>query len=107
MMMMTILICLTISLCAMLLVSGIIIRNLSIQNSKYQKAVEDVFDEYLSNLNEIQSEVQYSLDVMRELDQREAFEKDDEVGVVFVQIKECIEKLKNKLSEYEETKEDN
>ena len=34
------------------------------------------------------------LDALREIDSREMFEKDDEVGSIFYQIKETIEKFK-------------
>jgi hypothetical protein len=35
------------------------------------------------------------LNALREIDNREMFEKDDEVGSVFYQIKDTIEKYKN------------
>ena len=35
------------------------------------------------------------LEALREIDSREMFEKDDEVGSIFYQIKETIEKFKN------------
>jgi hypothetical protein len=34
---------------------------------------------------------------MRELDTRQVFEKDDEVGVTFTEIKQLVEKLNNEL----------
>jgi len=34
------------------------------------------------------------LEALRQIDQREMFEKDDEVGSIFYQIKETIEKFK-------------
>ena len=36
------------------------------------------------------------LEALREIDSREMFEKDDEVGSIFYQIKETIEKFKTK-----------
>jgi len=36
------------------------------------------------------------LEALREIDSREMFEKDDEVGSIFYQIKETIEKFKQK-----------
>lgn len=35
------------------------------------------------------------LEALRQIDQREMFEKDDEVGSIFYQIKETIERFKN------------
>ena len=35
------------------------------------------------------------LEALREIDSREMFEKDDEVGSIFYQIKETIERFKN------------
>jgi hypothetical protein len=47
----------------------------------------------------IQSELQRNealLEALREIDSREMFEKDDEVGSIFYQIKETIEKFKQR-----------
>ena len=45
----------------------------------------------------IESEIQKNqalLEALREIDSRQMFEKDDEVGSIFYQIKETIEKFK-------------
>lgn len=56
---------------------------------------EDIIEE---NDKFIESELQRNealLEALREIDSREMFEKDDEVGSIFYQIKETIEKFKN------------
>ena len=41
--------------------------------------------------------VSKSLEQMRQLDTREVFEKDDEVGVTFNELKKVVEDLNNEL----------
>ena len=43
------------------------------------------------------------LEALRQIDSREMFEKDDEVGSIFYQIKETIEKFKIKQNDAEKT----
>jgi len=55
---------------------------------------EDLIDE---NNQFIDKEIQRNealLEALRQIDQRQMFEKDDEVGSIFYQIKETIEKFK-------------
>jgi hypothetical protein len=55
---------------------------------------EDIIEE---NDKFIQSELQRNealLEALRQIDQRQMFEKDDEVGSIFYQIKETIERFK-------------
>ena len=69
---------------------GAIIRNLLFKLEKYEDIIEET-DEF------IQSELQRNealLEALRQIDQREMFEKDDEVGSIFYQIKETIERFK-------------
>jgi hypothetical protein len=71
---------------------GAIIRNLLFKLEKYEDIIEE-------NDKFIESELQRNealLEALREIDSREMFEKDDEVGSIFYQIKETIEKFKNK-----------
>ena len=70
---------------------GTIIRNLLQKLEKYEDIIEenDIF---------LQSELERNealLEALREIDTRQMFEKDDEVGSIFYQIKETIEKFKN------------
>ena len=70
---------------------GAIIRNLLFKLEKYEDIIEE-------NDKFIESELQRNealLEALREIDSREMFEKDDEVGSIFYQIKETIEKFKN------------
>ena len=69
---------------------GTIIRNLLFKLEKYEDIIEE-------NDKFIESELQRNealLEALREIDSREMFEKDDEVGSVFYQIKETIERFK-------------
>jgi hypothetical protein len=71
---------------------GTIIRNLLFKLEKYEDIIEE-------NDKFIEAELQRNealLEALRQIDQRQMFEKDDEVGSIFYQIKETIEKFKNK-----------
>jgi len=68
------------------------VYNLLSKLEKYEDIIEenDLF---------IQSELQRNealLEALRQIDERQMFEKDDEVGSIFYQIKETIEKFKTK-----------
>jgi len=70
---------------------GTIIRNLLFKLERYEDIIEE-------NDKFIESELQRNealLEALREIDTRQMFEKDDEVGSIFYQIKETIEKFKN------------
>jgi len=66
-----------------LVAAGYSIFNLLNKLEKYEDFVE----------SEIQRN-QALLEALREIDSRQMFEKDDEVGSIFYQIKETIEKFK-------------
>ena len=71
---------------------GAIIRNLLIKLEKYEDIIEE-------NEEFIQAELERNealLEALRQIDERQMFEKDDEVGSIFYQIKETIEKFKTK-----------
>ena len=63
--------------------AGYSIFNLLNKLEKYEDFVED----------ELQRN-EALLEALRQIDQREMFEKDDEVGSIFYQIKETIERFK-------------
>jgi DNA-binding ferritin-like protein len=68
------------------------IYNLLSKLEKYEDIIEDT-DDF------IQSELQKNealLEALRQIDNRQMFEKDDDVGSIFYQIKETIEKFKQK-----------
>ena len=67
----------------LLLTSLYVIRNILKKLEKYEEFIEI----------ETQRN-QALLDALREIDSREMFEKDDEVGSIFYQIKETIERFK-------------
>ena len=68
------------------------IYNLLSKLEKYEDIIEDT-DDF------IQSELQKNealLEALRQIDNRQMFEKDDDVGSIFYQIKETIEKFKQR-----------
>lgn len=72
------------------LILSIGVRNLIKQN-------EQLEDRVVNTVISIRDRVANALDEMRALDTREAFEKDDEVGVTFNEIKKIVEDLNNEL----------
>jgi predicted Holliday junction resolvase-like endonuclease len=83
----------TISILSVLVVAlSFAIYNLLQKLEKYEDIIEenDIF---------LQTELERNealLEALREIDTRQMFEKDDEVGSIFYQIKETIEKFKTK-----------
>ena len=74
----------------LVLLFGTIVRNLLFKLERYEDIIEE-------NDKFIESELQRNealLEALREIDTRQMFEKDDEVGSIFYQIKETIEKFK-------------
>ena len=66
------------------------VRNLLKQN-------EQLEDRLIETITSIRTKIQTSFENMRRLDNKQAFEKDDEVGVSFSEIKKIIETLDNKI----------
>lgn len=66
------------------------VRNLLKQNEQLEDRLVD------TNLS-VQDKVQSALNEMRKIDTRQAFEKDDEVGVTFDELKKIVEDLNNEL----------
>jgi len=66
------------------------VRNLLKQNEQLEDRVVDIVDQ-------TRNKVEFALDEMRKLDNREAFEKDDEVGVTFNELKKIVNDLNNQL----------
>ena len=66
------------------------IRNLLRQN-------EQLEDRLVGTIKDTQSKVLTALEKMQEIDIRQAFEKDDEVGVTFDQLKKIVEDLNEQL----------
>ena len=66
------------------------VRNLLRQN-------EQLEDRLVETTNNTIESVGTALDKMRELDNRQVFEKDDEVGVTFQELKKVVENLNNEL----------
>jgi hypothetical protein len=74
----------------LLLIAGYVIVNLLGKLEKYEDAVE----EYQSFIQSEEIRNQSLLDALRQIDSREMFEKDDDVGSIFYQIKETIQRFK-------------
>jgi len=66
------------------------VRNLLRQNEQLEDRVVRITDETIEK-------VQNALTQMRTLDNREVFEKDDEVGVTFNELKKVVEDLNDQL----------
>ncbi len=64
------------------------VRNLLKQN-------EQLEDRLIDTVNTTSERIETALNKMRELDNREVFEKDDEVGVTFSELKKVVEDLNN------------
>ena len=80
-----------------LITSGVInllfligVRNLLRQN-------EQLEDRLIGTIKDTQSKVLTALEKMQEIDTRQAFEKDDEVGVTFDQLKKIVEDLNEQI----------
>jgi uncharacterized membrane protein (DUF106 family) len=67
-----------------------IIFNLLKKLEKY----EDSFEEYQKFIETETRRNEALLEALRQIDQRQMFEKDDDVGSIFYQIKETIERFK-------------
>ena len=66
------------------------VRNLIRQNEQLEDRLVDTVDTTRNRVSE-------ALSYMRRLDNREVFEKDDEVGVTFEEMKKIVEELDNEL----------
>jgi len=66
------------------------VRNLLKQN-------EQLEDRLVETNDFVKNKVEASLDNMKRLDFKQAFEKDDEVGVTFQELKKVVEELNNDL----------
>lgn len=73
------------------LVNGFLIR----RGNQLISEIENTQNTLLSEREEVLETLENMLREMRDLDLREAFESDDEVGVVFRELKDTIEKYKN------------
>lgn len=62
----------------------------------------DKVDLYESWISEFRQDVHSTFENIREIDQKQMFEKDDEVGVIFQQIFEIIEKLDRRTQDLDE-----
>jgi len=61
------------------------------------KQVENVSIEMIDMNDDINTTLEKMLEEMREIDIRGSFESDDEVGVVFKELKDIVEKYQNNL----------
>lgn len=61
------------------------------------KQIENVSIEMIDMNDDVSTTLEKMLEEMREIDIRGSFESDDEVGVVFRELKDIIEKYQNNL----------
>ena len=64
---------------------------------KQNEQLIDVINEYDGRQIDTQIKVESMLEKMKEIDLKGSFESDDEVGVVFSELKNTIESYKNKI----------
>lgn len=77
-------------LLALSITMGWIIYNLLRKLEKY----EDFIEEYERFMIDERTKNESLLEALRQIDNRQMFEKDDDVGSIFYQIKETIERFK-------------
>ena len=61
------------------------------------KQIENVSIEMIDMNDDVSTTLEKMLEEMRQIDIRGSFEADDEVGVVFTELKDIIEKYQNNL----------
>lgn len=64
---------------------------------KQNEELVDVIRDYDNRQIDTQIKVESMLSKMREIDLKGSFESDDEVGAVFIELKEIIETYKNEI----------
>jgi hypothetical protein len=67
------------------------------RGTKLVKEIEDKVNDYVNLSDDTIDSLDTMLEEMRQIDIRGSFESDDEVGVVFKELKNTIEKYKNTL----------
>ena len=72
------------------IVLGVGVRNLLKQNEELEDTLVEVIEG-------TRTKIENTLQQMRDIDNREVFEKDDEVGATFEQLKNIIEDLNQEL----------
>lgn len=77
-------------LLALSITMGWVIYNLLRKLEKY----EDFIEEYEKFIIDERTKNESLLEALRQIDNRQMFEKDDDVGSIFYQIKETIERFK-------------
>lgn len=80
-------------LSTLLIVSIYIIRNLLIQNKKY----EDIVEKQVSYLRGLSTLLRVSEQRLKEIDERGSFEADDEVGIFFTELKDTYRNIEQFL----------
>jgi len=106
MMMMMIIWIISSVLLVLFIISLIINRNLYIQNAKYEELVEESSSQFFQILDDTRNKISDTHLYIKVLDHKEMFEKDDEVGVVFSELRHIIERLNEEMKVYAEETED-
>lgn len=82
----------------LIIIEFFILRNLYIQNQKYEKLLEDKIQEkelYKNHLIKLGDIIDKSRIRLMEIDKREAYSSDDEIGWFFNQVKTIQNELNN------------
>ena len=80
-----------------ILISGLLNLILLIGIRNLLKQTEQLEDRLISSIDEIRGRIGNALKNMRDIDNKEAFEKDDEVGATFQELKKLIEDLNDEI----------
>lgn len=84
------------SLLTLFFILSIVLLLRGISLVKRSESMEDIILEYQEQQEQTQEVLEDMLKQMKEIDLRGSFESDDEVGVVFTQLKDLIESYKEK-----------
>jgi hypothetical protein len=79
------------------IILNIILLNRGIHYIKQNETLSDLIKEYDDRDDETRIKLELMLNDMREIDLKGSFESDDEVGVVFTELKNTIESYKNQI----------
>ena len=94
---------LTIIILLVLLMSSLSLNYLLFKAGQRQLELVELYDSWVS---EFKQDVQSTFDNIKEIDQKQMFEKDDDVGVIFQQIFELIDRLNKRTHNLSETEEE-
>ena len=79
------------------IILNIILLNRGIYYIKQNEKLSDLIKEYDDRADETKMKLELMLNELKQIDLNGSFESDDEVGVVFTELKNTIESYKNQI----------